>query len=221
MIKRDETKNKIVTIALELFQKYGFEKTTMRQIAKKANLSLGAFYYYYNSKDSLVLDFYLQTQKDLRDKTAELIILNNKFSEILKIVYAKQFEILVPYKSFLNILIKNAADPSNPLSPFSQHSKKIRQENISLFKIIIEESKLKISGEFKEQLPHMLWLLQMALIFFWLFDSSEECVKSFELINNLVDLLSHLLKLQSFPLIKPFQKSLVQIISDVISEIER
>ncbi len=220
MKKKDITKNKILQLALQLFQTEGFEKTTMRQIAEKAELSLGAFYYYFKSKDDLVLEFYYETQNHLYAETGQIITSEKDFKTILKSVFRAQFMILLPYRNFLNILLKNAAYPDSALSPFSKASKKIRDENIDLFRKIILNSNLKLSKGFIEQLPHMLWLLQLALIFFWLYDSSPEMKKSHNLIENLVDLMYQLIKLQSLPLIKPFQKTLNQIITDVVSEIE-
>jgi AcrR family transcriptional regulator len=46
-------KNSIMQEALELFSKEGFYATTMPAIAKKAGMSVGNFYNYFNSKETL------------------------------------------------------------------------------------------------------------------------------------------------------------------------
>ena len=47
-------KQELLDIALELFHKRGYEKTSIEAILKKASISKGAFYYYFNSKDEVL-----------------------------------------------------------------------------------------------------------------------------------------------------------------------
>ncbi len=49
-----ETKSQILSAALELFALNGYEKTTMRQIAKKVGIRSASIYYFYDSKESLL-----------------------------------------------------------------------------------------------------------------------------------------------------------------------
>ena len=48
------TRNRILKSAIELFISSGFEKATMREIAKKAGISPGAIYYYFKSKERIL-----------------------------------------------------------------------------------------------------------------------------------------------------------------------
>src|ERR1700728_326563 len=56
--KAEATCAHILDVALDLFRHKGFEQTTMREIAAEAGVSLGSAYYYYESKDDLVMAFY-------------------------------------------------------------------------------------------------------------------------------------------------------------------
>lgn len=51
---REESKNKIITTALQLFAKKGFENTSISDIAKTAKISKGLTYNYFSSKDELL-----------------------------------------------------------------------------------------------------------------------------------------------------------------------
>ncbi|MDD4142360.1 MAG: TetR/AcrR family transcriptional regulator [Bacteroidales bacterium] len=53
MAKIDETRAKIIEIASKLFQKFGFEKTSMEDIAKSAHKAKGSIYYHFSSKEEL------------------------------------------------------------------------------------------------------------------------------------------------------------------------
>ena len=54
----EQTKSSIIDAALDLFEEVGFEATTMRAIAKRADVSVGNAYYYFDSKDQLIQGFY-------------------------------------------------------------------------------------------------------------------------------------------------------------------
>src|SRR6267154_2884607 len=60
----EETRRQILDTALTLFRERGFEDTTMRDIAGRAGLSLGAAYYYFNSKEAIVGAYYDYVQHE-------------------------------------------------------------------------------------------------------------------------------------------------------------
>jgi AcrR family transcriptional regulator len=62
--KGDQTKALILETALEIFQERGYEQTTTRVIAAKANVSLGNAYYYFRSKEYLIQAFYHRTHEE-------------------------------------------------------------------------------------------------------------------------------------------------------------
>lgn len=90
-IKKSEvTRARILDAALDLFRRHGFEETTMRGIAAAAGVSLGSAYYYFQSKEDLVMVFYERAMdamtprmeaagfallKPLRSKIVDLIVL--------------------------------------------------------------------------------------------------------------------------------------------------
>ena len=54
--------------SLELFHRQGFENTTMRDIALKAEVATGAAYYYYPSKEAIIMDFYRRASLEMQPK---------------------------------------------------------------------------------------------------------------------------------------------------------
>jgi AcrR family transcriptional regulator len=50
---KDQTKDKILSVASRIFAKYGFHKTTVDEIARSAHKAKGSVYYYYESKEEL------------------------------------------------------------------------------------------------------------------------------------------------------------------------
>jgi len=50
---KDQTKDKILSVASKMFARYGFQKTTVDEIAKTAHKAKGSVYYYFSSKEDL------------------------------------------------------------------------------------------------------------------------------------------------------------------------
>ncbi|WP_190094034.1 TetR/AcrR family transcriptional regulator, partial [Streptomyces melanogenes] len=56
--KGEQTRTLILETAMRLFQELGYDKTTMRAIAKEAGVSVGNAYYYFAGKEHLIQGFY-------------------------------------------------------------------------------------------------------------------------------------------------------------------
>lgn len=64
--KRLNSRGKIIHAALELFSDQGFEKTSIREIAKAADISLGLLYNYFESKEALLKAIVLEGIRDIQ-----------------------------------------------------------------------------------------------------------------------------------------------------------
>lgn len=62
--KKEETKNKIVSVSLELFKKQGFDNTTMEQIAREVDIAKGTLYNYFPVKEAILADYIKQAFKE-------------------------------------------------------------------------------------------------------------------------------------------------------------
>ncbi|SCG73327.1 TetR/AcrR family transcriptional regulator [Micromonospora humi] len=51
------TRQRIQAVALELFTEQGYEKTSLREIAERLNVTKAALYYHFKSKDEIVSSF--------------------------------------------------------------------------------------------------------------------------------------------------------------------
>ena len=63
-----EKRNRIITAATEEFANNGFENTSIQQIAKKSNISVGSIYKYFENKESL-FTYIVQTGLSRLEKT--------------------------------------------------------------------------------------------------------------------------------------------------------
>jgi AcrR family transcriptional regulator len=63
--KKKETRDRIYSSAIYLFQKQGYEETSIEQITQKANVGKGTFYNYFISKEAVVMEFSTRGFKNL------------------------------------------------------------------------------------------------------------------------------------------------------------
>jgi len=71
---KDQTREKILTVAARMFGKYGFQKTTVDEIARTAHKAKGSVYYYFKSKEELFLAVVTQEINILKSGLTRVIV---------------------------------------------------------------------------------------------------------------------------------------------------
>ena len=66
----DDTREHILKVAMHIFSKFGFQKTTVDEIAKAAHKAKGSVYYYFRNKEEL---FQNVVEKEFSTLQRELI----------------------------------------------------------------------------------------------------------------------------------------------------
>jgi len=210
--RAEDTRRKIYEAAMALFREKGFDETTMRDIAAKAGVALGGTYYYYSSKDAIVLALYREMQETSNSVVPEALGGHKKLKERIRCVLEKRLELLEPNRKFCSALFRHAPDGSDPLSPFSDESRLIRDAAIEHMRIALEGSDAKVPSDLKPRLPYLLWLYQMTLIMFWLYDRSPNQERTRRLLDKSLSLLVNLLRISALPLMKPLRRSALELV---------
>ena len=210
--RAEDTRRKIYEAALELFREKGFEQTTMRDIAAKAGVALGGAYYYYSAKDAIVLEFYRELQDTSNDTILEALAGCKKLKDRIRCVLEKRLELLEPNRKFCAALFRHAPDAADPLSPFSGETHAIREHAIEHMRVALEGGDVKVPSDLKSRLPYLLWLYQMALIMFWLYDRSAGQERTRQLMEKSLGLLVNLLRVSSLPLMKPLRRTVLELV---------
>ena len=181
-----DTRQKILDAALELFRERGFAEATMREIAARAGVATGLAYYYFKSKDAIVLAFYQQARDDLGHRArsgAEGRAGGGPGSGAHrgKVHYFK------PNRRFLGALMAHAADASSPLSPFGEPSREIREFDLAHFERALAETKNPVPSDLAPHIAKILWFYQMGLLLFWIYDRSPQQRRSQALLATSLD----------------------------------
>lgn len=203
--KSDETRGRILEAALLVFRERGFEKATMREIATEAGVAVGAAYYYFDSKDALVMAFYERVQSEMQASTALALGKAKTLETRLRAIISAKFTYFAPNRKLLGALSAHV-DPEHPLSPFSAETATIREEDISVFEQAVAESGVKLPPSVSPYLGRLIWMYQMGLILFWVYDKSPDQSRTMLLYDKTMKMLIVTLKLAGFPLLRPLHK---------------
>lgn len=219
--KGEQTRAQILDAALELFRERGYEETTMRAIAEAAGVAVGNAYYYFRSKEHLVQAFYERTHEEHLEASREILARERSFRARLSGVMRKKIDTAMPYHRLAGVLFRTAADPGNPLNPFSEESRALRERATALFAEVLEGSDLKLSNRaLRAELPHLLWMYHMGILLFWIHDRSPGCARTYHLLDRSLELILRLIALARLPPLRPLVRPVLGLLADLRQEPE-
>jgi len=216
--KRDATRENILTSALKLFRVKGFEPTTMRDIAKSAGLSLGASYYYFKTKEAIVMAYYDRVQAEHTALAIPAMRKAKDFRARLGVAMHTKLDIIKDDRRLLVAMFRYGGDPDHPLSWFGPATKKQRELAMEIFEAAIGDEKLP--KDVRMLAPRLLWTAHMGMILYFLNDRSAGQKKTRALVDGGLDLLVQAFSMSSAPLLQPMVKPIRSKIVKLLEEAE-
>lgn len=212
-----KTRAAIIEAALRLFRETGYEATTMRAIAREAGVSTGNAYYYFGSKEELIREFYARNQAEHEAACRPVLAAETEFAPRLRGTLRALIDVMSPYHTFAAKFFKHAAEPNNPLSPFSGESSPLRASALALYREVADGSSARLDQELRAQLPELLWLYSLGIVMFWVHDTSPGCAKTYQLIDRTVPLADRLVSMSRLPILRSTLTDVISIIAEMRS----
>ena len=160
----------------------------MRDLAKEGELGLGALYYYFKSKEELVLVFYERINDQAREKFLPKLEEFPNLSEAVRAFLNLKLELLKPHRDLLRVIIKEAVDPKSPLCPLNPESAQPLNTSVGIFESMVERYE-RLKSEEKQQRARVLWMAHMAVLGYWVHDRSDQFEATEEVIETAVSFL--------------------------------
>jgi AcrR family transcriptional regulator len=208
----EDTRLLIFETALSLFREQGFEQTTMRDVATRVGVSLGAAYYYFASKDAIVGAYYDDMHARHAAHCREAFARERDLRGRLRAALHSKVDILRNDRKLLRALFRYGGDPDHALSWFGPATAERRQESIALFAEALEPESLP--ADLRDAGPTLLWALHMGVLLFLVYDDSPGQRRTQRLIDATVDLAVDLRRVVTFPLLRPVRRRLLGILVD-------
>lgn len=210
--KSERTRTQIVDAAMRLFRERGYDRTTMRAVAESAGVSVGNTYYYFGSKEELIQGFYDHLAAEHVAASRAVLEQHTDLGERIRGVLGAWLDVAEPYHAFAGRFFAAAAQPDNPLSPFSPASAAAREAEIALYDRVVTGSTTKVDETLRPHLPELLWLHQLGIVLFWVHDRSEGLHLSRELATRTATLVSRLVRLSRMSLVRPLAAQVVDVL---------
>ncbi|WP_326738218.1 TetR/AcrR family transcriptional regulator [Streptomyces sp. NBC_01022] len=214
--KSEQTRTLILETALRLFAERGYDKTTMRAIAQEAGVSVGNAYYYFSSKEHLVQGFYDRIAAEHEVAVQSVLNGDKDLAARIRGVLLCWLDVAEPYHRFAAQFFKNAADPESPLSPFSPDSVSAREAAISIHERCLAGSGTKVDPELADLLPQLMWLNQMGLVLYWVYDRTDDAERSRRLVERTAPIVARAIALSRFRVLRPLVRQVHEVLEEFL-----
>ncbi len=211
--KSDLTGRHLLETSLRLFRRKGFERTTMRDIAEAAGMSVGAAYYHFQSKEDLVLAYYRFTQDEHERLLRERLPGVTDPEERVRIALRSKLDLIAAGRPYLGALFRFAGDPNHPLSVFGPATREIRSRAIATFALALEGSGL--DGPAAHLAETGVWAVHLALILHAVHDRSPGMKKTYALADTVATIVGRMTSLAQAPAAGPIIAWLVSALGSI------
>ncbi len=207
-----ETRERIFASALELFRERGFDETTMRDIAAAAGMSLGAAYYYFDSKEAIVHAYYRTVDEEWQRRGRALFASTDDLAERIRGLYHLHFTIVGKDRPLLSALVRRVADPASELAVFARETADVRDASIALWREAIALP--QIPENLRDLAALALWAGNLGLMLYYVWDDSPRQTRTKQLIDRAVAALVPMVPLLSLPFAAPAVARLEALLRD-------
>ena len=190
----------------------------MRNIAEAAQVATGAAYYYYPSKEAIVMALYERSCNEMQPEIRDALEGLDGLEERLRSLVQVKLDYFKKDRAVLRALLRVGADPKHPLSPFSAETRAIRDIDVEWFRKILTDCDIRIPKDLSPHLPDALWLFQMGIILFWVIDDSRGQARTARLLELGAKTVTSLVRLSALPLTRPMRKTALELIAIVKGE---
>ena len=131
-----ETKETILQVASNIFKKFGFQKTTVDEIAHAARKAKGSIYYYFKNKDEIFQSVVEKEYQHLKNELLKIVNNTENSGYKLKNYFLTRIKIMYDSQNFNEILNNDYFKYFN----FTQNiSKKFKNQEKIFVKSILSE----------------------------------------------------------------------------------
>lgn len=162
-------RDRLYATAIRLIAARGYEATTLRDIAKDANVSVGLLYRYFPSKQAVVIALYDELSTDYARRAAELP--QGKWRERFLFALTTSLDVLRPHKVALRALTPVlVGDPEEGIFAERTAFSRLRVQHV--FERAVADATDAPGQPLAEALGRLLYMVHLTVLLWWLLDKS-------------------------------------------------
>ncbi|HMC78512.1 MAG TPA: TetR/AcrR family transcriptional regulator [Vicinamibacterales bacterium] len=168
-VQGDISRDRLYATAKRMIASRGYEATTLRDIAKAADVSVGLLYRYFPSKQAIIIALYDELSADYARRTAT--IPSGKWRDRFLFALETSLEVLQPHRVPLRALIPVlVGDPEEGV--FGPGSAFSRQRVQGVFEQAVIGASDAPTAPAAAALGRLLYLVHLAVLLWWLLDKT-------------------------------------------------
>jgi len=169
--KGERTRARLLEAGLALFEKRGYQGTTLRDIAAAAGVSVGLMYRYFPAKQALVLALYDRLSAEVAARLARAV--RGGWAERFATALRAALAVLAPHRDVLRALLAAfVLEPDSAIfAPATAFSR--QRVQAGLVELVRGAPDAKGAPADAERLGRALYLALLGLVLFWLLDRSR------------------------------------------------
>jgi AcrR family transcriptional regulator len=163
-------RDRLYATAVRLIASRGYEATTLRDIAKEANVSVGLLYRYFPSKQAVVIALYDDLSTEYASRSAEMPA--GRWRDRFVFALNTSLQLLKPHRVALRALTPVlVGDPEEGIFAASTAFSRLRVQGV--FEQAVTEAADAPKQPLAEALGRLLYLVHLAVLLWWLLDKSS------------------------------------------------
>jgi len=176
------TRKRLLEVTGELLRSQGFEETTIRAIARRAEIASGTFFNYFPSKEAIVVELVAVELEKARVKFHKLRPAPRTLEEALFALIALELRHLRQYRSLLSWILPLIASTAEKAM---ESAEQIRTRHLKEVAQVGRQFKIKVLPLVAQQL---YWTLYIGILTSWMNDSSPKQEDTFALIDQSISM---------------------------------
>lgn len=163
-------RDRLYATATQLIAARGYEATTLRDIAKRAGVSVGLLYRYFPSKQAVVIALYDELSSEYARQAAGMP--RGRWRDRFLFALKTSLRVLEPHQMALRALTPvMVGDPEEGIFSASTAFSHLRVQRV--FEQVVTESSDAPKQPLAEALGRLLYLVHLAVLLWWLLDKSS------------------------------------------------
>ena len=205
------TRTRILDVARKLIRKKGFDAASMREIATRAEVSLGLAYHYFASKDAIPMALYEEHIHKHAELAREALKTRTDLAERIEAAMLTGLDARANDRAVLRVMARTVLDVDSPASLFAKETHGLREASIALFREVVSGD--DVLDELREPVALALWTLNLGILLRFVHDDSPGQTETRLLIEKSARLVRDLVFMLGLPFVEPLRSSLLEVLT--------
>jgi len=191
---KEQTRIRLLEAAVDVITEKGFDKASMREISKRADVADATIYNYFSTKEKLLYGYVEHVQQQVMDELMSIddfheYSLRDQLHQMTETKLTKW----LPAREFLQtVFTQTFAAPATGNELLAGTKALSKRMFVDLLDAAIEAGEIP-EQPYQDLLPRLYWDYETAILGYWLKDTSDNFSNTTQLVDQSNDIVSQLL----------------------------